>query len=104
MIFDVDFSMFVLLVSCHFIADFPFQGDWLCQNKGKSWELMAYHCLIYTGTFVVFADISNNFAGLLFISHMIIDPIKARYKIIKHIWVDQLLHLFVIFLGLATKL
>lgn len=85
-----------LLMAVHFIADFPFQGDWLGTQKGNSWELMFYHCAIYAGTFLVFGKVSLLFAAILFISHFIIDPLKARYKIIKPIWIDQLLHIMVI--------
>lgn len=89
-------DLLVLLIAVHFIADFPFQGDWLGTQKGKSWELMIYHCLIYAGTFVLFTPITLKYILLLFVSHLIIDPLKARYKIIKHIWQDQLLHMAVL--------
>ena len=89
----------MLYIAIHFIADFPFQGDWLGTQKGKSWELMVYHCLIYSGTFVVFGDVSIQFAAILFVTHLIIDPLKARYKVVKHIWQDQLLHMAVIVFG-----
>jgi hypothetical protein len=91
-------SCFLLLIACHFIGDFPFQGDWIAQNKGKSFEVMAYHCLIYLSTFVLFAKISCLVAVVLFISHFVIDSLKARYHIVKSIWVDQILHLLIILL------
>ena len=94
----------MLLIACHFVGDFPFQGDWLGINKGKSWELLLYHCLIYTATFIIFAHVSLLFAMLLLISHFIIDPLKARYKIIKPIWLDQLLHIIIIVLAVILKL
>lgn len=89
-------ELLFIYFACHFLGDFPFQGDWLGLNKGKSWELMIYHCLIYTATFIIFAKVSLIFALILFLSHLIIDPLKARYKLIKHIWIDQLLHTVVI--------
>jgi len=89
-------NILVLLIALHFIADFPFQGAWLGVGKATSWELMVYHCLIYAGTFVVFAQFPWQLALVLFLSHLIIDPLKARYKVIKHIWIDQLLHLAVL--------
>lgn len=95
-------NYFFILVACHFIADFPFQGDWLGCNKGKSWELMAYHCFIYSATFLLFAKVSLLFAAILFVSHMIIDPLKARYKVVKQIWQDQLLHMIVIAVGVVA--
>lgn len=89
-------QLIVFFMALHFIADFPFQGGWLGTQKGKSWELMFYHCAIYTGTFVVFGKVSLLFAAVLFVNHFIIDSLKARYHIIKPIWVDQLLHFIVI--------
>jgi hypothetical protein len=89
-------DLFLLLFACHFLGDFPFQGDWLGINKGKSWELMFYHCAIYAGTFIIFAHVSSLFALILFCSHIIIDPCKARWKFIKCIWFDQILHIGVI--------
>jgi hypothetical protein len=97
-------DVLMLLIACHFIADFPFQGDWLGVNKGKSWELMFYHCAIYAGTFLIFAHASLLFAAVLFISHIIIDPMKARWKFIKHIWVDQILHIIVIIICIMINI
>jgi hypothetical protein len=97
-------NTFLTLVACHFLADFPFQSDWLASNKGKSWELMIYHCLIYTATFILFAKVSLAFAAILFITHMIIDPLKARYHVVKQIWQDQLLHMVVLVAGVIFGL
>jgi hypothetical protein len=95
----MSYEFLLILIACHFVGDFPFQGDWLGLNKGKSWELMAYHCIIYTSAFILFAKISLGFALLLLISHFVIDPLKARWHIIKHIWMDQLFHLGIILIG-----
>lgn len=89
---------FILLVAIHFIADFPFQPEFLALNKGKSWELLFYHCAVYTGAFVAFGKVSMVMALIILVSHLIIDPLKARYKIIKPIWVDQLLHISTLYL------
>lgn len=90
------FDTLIFMVAIHFIADFPFQGDWLGTQKSKSWELMVYHCLIYAGVFVVFGGVETVYAAILFASHLAIDSLKARWKLIKPIWVDQLLHIAVI--------
>ena len=95
---------FLLLLACHFIGDFPFQGDWLGMNKGKSWELMFYHCAIYTGTFIIFAHAGLLFSFILFTSHIIIDPLKARWFFIKNIWIDQILHIIVLAICLLSKI
>ena len=92
-------SIIGLLIACHFIGDFPFQPEFFVVNKGKSWEILFYHCSVYAATFVIFAKISLWFAFLLLISHFIIDALKARYHIIKQIWQDQLLHGIIILIG-----
>jgi len=92
-------SLITTLIACHFVGDFPFQGDFLGLNKGKSWEINFYHAITYTATFVIFAKVSLFFALFLLVTHFFIDPLKARYHYIKHIWVDQLLHMVVILIG-----
>ena len=89
-------SNLLALFGLHFIADFPWQGDWLGLNKGKNWELMVYHCLIYAGSFAVFTNLSWKYIAIIFVTHLIIDPLKARWGIIKAIWQDQVLHLLVL--------
>lgn len=88
----------LLLLASHFIGDYPFQPLYFVENKGKSWEINFYHAATYTATFVVFAHTSLLATLILLISHFIIDPIKARYKIIpiNKVWIDQILHLIVI--------
>jgi len=74
----------------------------MAANKGKNWEILAYHCLVYTATFVLASglldELNVQLLGLLviFVTHMIIDALKARYQLIKKIWQDQLLHFAVI--------
>lgn len=86
----------LLLVTCHHIGDFAFQADWMAAQKGKSWEVMAYHVLMYTVVFVPLAfvlPVMNLGAVLvIFASHFTIDPCKARWKFVKQIWQDQLFH------------
>jgi hypothetical protein len=84
------------LIACHFIGDFPFQPEFLALGKGKSWELNLYHTLVYTATFILFGDVSLLIAGIIFITHFVIDPLKARWKIIPYLWIDQLLHIGVL--------
>jgi hypothetical protein len=67
-------------------------------EKGKSWEVTFYHCATYTAPFVLFAHPSIQAIALLFTTHLIIDPLKARYHVINSLWVDQLLHIVTIVL------
>ena len=95
----------VLLVwlACHFIGDFAFQSAWMSIEKGKSWEVNFYHCATYTAVFVLFAHSSPLATAAIFGTHLVIDPLKARYKVIGPIWLDQLLHIVTILLILWLK-
>ena len=87
----------LMALACHFVGDFAFQSEWLASQKGKSWEINLYHCLIYTAVFVLAGCLWWQ-ALVLLGSHFIIDPLKARWNIVRSIWLDQLLHVVVILL------
>ncbi|HEY3992845.1 MAG TPA: DUF3307 domain-containing protein [Ktedonobacteraceae bacterium] len=94
--------LFVWL-ACHFIGDFAFQSAWMSMEKGKSWEVNFYHGATYTAVFVLFAHSSPLATAVIFGTHLVIDPLKARYKVIGPIWLDQLLHIVTILLVLWFK-
>ncbi len=91
-------------LACHFIGDFAFQSAWMTIEKGKSWEINFYHGATYTAPFLLFAHCTPLAAIVLFATHIVIDPLKARYKIVGPIWVDQLLHFAVILVVLELHL
>jgi len=86
---------FLIALACHFIGDFPLQSEWIAINKGKSWEVNFYHAVIYTAIFVLMGATPIQ-ATVLCVSHFCIDPLKARWGIIKSIWQDQILHLIIL--------
>ncbi|MBO0779193.1 MAG: DUF3307 domain-containing protein [Ktedonobacteraceae bacterium] len=94
----------LIWLACHFIGDFAFQSTWMSIEKGKSWEVNFYHCATYTAVFVLFAHPSMLAIFLLFATHFVVDALKARYKLIGPIWLDQLLHILTILLILWLKL
>src|SRR5207248_11010355 len=105
MLLDIPVSSLFLWLACHFLGDFAFQSTWMSVEKGKSWEVNFYHCATYTAVFVLFVHPLSYLAiAILFGTHFIVDPLKARYKVIGPIWVDQLLHILTIFLILGFKL
>jgi hypothetical protein len=104
MILGISLPTLLLWCSLHFLADFPLQGQYLSDMKGKSWEHLFYHCAEYTGVFVIFAHISPLAALALFVPHFIVDALKSRYHIIPWIWLDQLLHILTIIVILWAKL
>ena len=106
MLTGLNISVQTLLVwlACHFVGDFAFQSTWMSIEKGKSWEVNFYHCATYTAVFVLFAHPSLIAIAILLGTHFVIDALKARYKAIGPIWVDQLLHVVTIVLILAFEL
>lgn len=103
MVLGVSASTLLIWLACHFVGDFAFQSAWMCMEKGRSWEINFYHCATYTATFILFAHTSLLAAALLLVTHYIVDPLKARYKLIGPIWLDQLLHVLTIVLILLFK-
>ena len=103
MLLGVSTSTLLIWLACHFVGDFAFQSTWMSMEKGKSWEINFYHCATYTATFILFAHPSLLAIALILVTHYIVDTLKARYKVIGTIWLDQLLHVFTLVLILLFK-
>jgi hypothetical protein len=82
--------MLIYLILCHLIGDYLFQTDFIAKTKGNNWYHMFVHCGLYIAPFAFFFGITWQL-GVLFVAHMIIDPLKARYNKINY-WQDQTLH------------
>lgn len=104
MLSDNPTQTLMIWLACHFVGDFAFQSTWMSVEKGKSWEVNFYHCATYTATFILFARPSLTAIVILLVTHFVIDTLKARYKVIGPIWLDQILHVLVIFLILVLNL
>lgn len=70
----ISISLSLLLV--HFIADFLLQSDWMAVNKSKHWDVLACHCLVYAGCFLLFWG--WQFAVITFILHYATDFWTSR--------------------------
>jgi hypothetical protein len=105
-------ELILYLLAFHFIGDFAFQSEWLGLNKGRSYELMFYHCCIYTLTIYLGIDMYSYIHNytielntllylliIIFSTHFIIDNMKARFKTINRIWIDQLFHILVLIIS-----
>ena len=93
MIIGISVSTLLIWLACHFVGDFAFQSTWMSVEKGKSWEVNFYHCATYTAVFILFAHPSSAAIVVLLSTHFVVDALKARYKVIGPIWLDQLLHI-----------
>ncbi len=99
----ISVSVLLIWLACHFVGDFAFQSAWMSMEKGKSWEVNFYHGATYTAVFVLFAHPSLRAVAILLGAHLLVDPLKARYKLIGPIWLDQFLHVLTILLILYSK-
>jgi hypothetical protein len=104
MLFGISIQVLLIWLACHFVGDFAFQSTWMSVEKGKSWEVNFYHCATYTAVFILFAHPSLLAIAIVLVTHFVIDTLKARYKVIGPIWVDQSLHILTILLILVLKL
>jgi hypothetical protein len=94
-----------LLLLAHLLADYPLQGDFLANMKGKRILLMISHCGIWTGCIVVAAAYlgippTTGLLAFLFVGHFLADEAKAQrwwfYENLDPLgaalWVDQSFH------------
>lgn len=82
-----------LLLICHMIGDYVLQGDFIAKTKGENWYHLFVHCVLYIVPFYICFGLCWQIA-VIFIAHLIIDPLKARWGKITY-WQDQLLHYLV---------
>lgn len=93
MINFIDISVNIIL--CHLVGDFFLQTEHLAKSKGKNWYHLFVHCALYSLPFYAVFGLTWELA-VIFMSHMIIDSMKARYKVINYP-TDQVLHFIIAF-------
>lgn len=80
----------ILVIFCHLIGDYVLQSNFIASTKGENW----YHLFVHSALYVIPFYICFGFGWkllVLFVSHVIIDPLKARYNKISYP-TDQVLH------------
>ena len=91
-------KLIITLIFCHLVGDYVLQTDFIAKTKGKNWYHLIVHCVLYCLPFFVLFGLTWQLS-FIFIMHMIIDPLKARYNKINYI-TDQLLHYIVMLIYL----
>jgi hypothetical protein len=95
-------DVFFALVVAHYIGDFPMQGDFLANFKGKNDYILFVHSIIWTGCICAVLGYFGLFAWwkvmALLLGHFIIDRWKARKEdkstaLTRDLWIDQFIHL-----------
>lgn len=87
-------DLFAQLIMCHFIGDYFLQIDFIAKTKGENIYHMIVHCVLYTIPFYFIFGLGWQLA-VIFVSHIIVDLLKARWHKINYI-ADQCLHYLVI--------
>lgn len=80
----------ILLIMCHLVGDYVLQSNFIASTKGKNWYHLFVHCILYTVPFLIVFGWTWQLL-IIFLTHMIIDPLKARYGKITYVQ-DQILH------------
>lgn len=83
-----------LLVMCHCIGDYVLQTDFLAKTKGSNLYHLFVHCVLYLVPFAIVFGVDWKL-GILFVSHFIIDILKAKYQKIRYV-TDQVLHYLIL--------
>lgn len=82
-------KLFILII-CHLVGDYVLQIDFIAKSKGTNIYHLLVHCLLYTLPFYIAFGFVWQLIPLL-VLHIVIDILKARYKLIPY-WLDQVLH------------
>lgn len=80
----------IKLIMCHLVGDYVLQCDFIAQTKGSNWYHLFVHCALYVLPLMVCYGVDWRLA-FIFVTHIIIDALKARYKKITYVE-DQLFH------------
>lgn len=86
-------ELIIKLVMCHMLGDYVLQSDYIAKTKGENLYHMIVHCVLYVIPF--YFVLGGWKLALLFVSHIIIDLLKARWHKINYA-TDQCLHYAVI--------
>ncbi|NFT30637.1 DUF3307 domain-containing protein [Clostridium sporogenes] len=108
--------MFLILLFAHLLADYPLQGDFLANMKGKNLIILATHAGIWTGVICVALWLMSILVTpidiiWLFVVHAIADYMKAKplgfYKKLNPLGIglaiDQGIHILQIIILLTYK-
>ena len=86
----IDFKFVAWMVICHLIGDYVLQSDFIANSKGTNYYHLFVHSALYCAPFALVFGMQLTIAWL-FISHMVIDAMKARYNVISYPH-DQVMH------------
>lgn len=77
-------------IVCHVVGDYLFQTEYMAREKSKDWYVLFVHCVCYCVPFIYIFGLDFRII-ILFLTHMMVDALKARYGKFG-IYADQILH------------
>lgn len=89
-------ELLLKIVFCHLVGDYVLQCDFIAKTKGENWYHLFVHCILYCLPFYVVFGLTWELV-VLFLTHVIIDALKARYEVMSY-KTDQVLHYYVVML------
>ena len=93
-------TLFILVI-CHLIGDYFLQSDFIAKTKGQNWYHLFVHCILYVVPFYIAFGLDLRLV-IIFISHVIIDALKARYHAISYLG-DQVIHYVIMIVYLIWR-
>lgn len=93
-------TLFILVI-CHLIGDYFLQSDFIAKTKGQNWYHLFVHCILYVVPFYIAFGLDLRLV-IIFISHVIIDALKARYHAISYLG-DQVIHYVIMIIYLVWR-
>jgi hypothetical protein len=86
-------ELLLKLVFCHLVGDYVLQSDFIAKSKGENRYHLFVHCVLYCLPFYIVFGFTWQLMTI-FVTHICIDSLKARYKAIDYT-TDQILHYMV---------
>lgn len=86
-------ELLLKILFCHLTGDYVLQCDFIAKTKGENWYHLFVHCVLYCLPFYAVFGLTWKLT-LIFLTHVIIDALKARYKVISY-KTDQVLHYYI---------
>lgn len=93
-------TLFILVI-CHLIGDYFLQSDFIAKTKGQNLYHLFVHCILYVVPFYIAFGLDLRLV-IIFISHVIIDALKARYHAISYLG-DQVIHYVIMIVYLVWR-
>jgi len=86
------------LIFCHLIGDYVLQNDYIAKTKCENMYHLLVHCFLYAVPFYIAFGYDTRIP-IIITTHIVIDMLKARYKVINYV-TDQVLHYLVMLIYL----